>query len=59
MIRSTPRKLTAAAALLLLSAGVVVGPKASRLAADPVAEKDCLPRLTSESDSAGSTTMPG
>jgi hypothetical protein len=43
MMRSTSRKLTAAAALLLVSAGVIVGPKVSRLAADPVGEKDCPP----------------
>jgi FAD/FMN-containing dehydrogenase len=43
-MRPTARKLTAAAALLLVSAGVVVGPKVYEQAADPLGEKDCSPR---------------
>lgn len=54
MMRPTPRKLTAAAALLLVSAGAIIGPKANRLAADPVAEKDCPP--TTAPEAAGAPT---
>src|SRR4051794_37734582 len=39
--RFTPRKLTAAAALLLAAAGVLGGQKAYEYAADPSGEKDC------------------
>jgi FAD/FMN-containing dehydrogenase len=43
MLKSTARKVTAAAAILLVSASVIVGPKAARLADDPIGEKDCPP----------------
>jgi FAD/FMN-containing dehydrogenase len=39
--RSTAKKLTAVAAIALAAAGLVVGQKASELAADPTGEKDC------------------
>jgi len=39
--RFTPRKLPAVAALLLATAGIVVGQKAYEYAADPSGEKDC------------------
>ena len=48
---STPRKLSAVAALLLASAGLLVGQKAYELAADPSGEKDC--------SSLGLPTLPG
>jgi hypothetical protein len=56
--RSTPRKLTAAVALLLASAGVaVVGQKAYELSADPSGEKDCSSAgLSQMADAAAPTT---
>jgi FAD/FMN-containing dehydrogenase len=48
--RSTIKKLTAVAAIALAAGGLVVGQKASELAADPTGEKDCsadgLPVMT-------------
>src|SRR4051812_4706325 len=38
-MRSTTRKLTAAAAIVLVSAGAIVGPKAYEMAADPLGER--------------------
>src|SRR5688572_14401629 len=49
--RSTSRKLSAVAALVLASAGLVVGQKAYELSADPSGEKDC--------SSLGLPTVPG
>jgi FAD/FMN-containing dehydrogenase len=48
--RSTAKKMAAVAAIALAAAGLVVGQKASELAADPAGEKDCsadgLPVMT-------------
>ena len=49
--RFTPRKIPAVAALLLASAGILVGQKAYEYAADPSGEKDC--------SSLGVTAVPG
>ncbi|HZO29614.1 MAG TPA: FAD-binding oxidoreductase [Chloroflexota bacterium] len=61
-LRSTARKLTAAAALLLASAGaLVVGQKAIELSADPSGEKDCsalgLPALPAASAAPSATAL--
>ena len=57
--RSTPRKLTAVAALVLASAGVVVGQKAYEYAADPSGEKDCSSLgVTAVPDAPAATATP-